>query len=138
MKRSCQRAARGSERGIDPRRLSRDRDPHLAASERPIHEAALRMQLGGPKVVADQLAHLLRMSERNNITLQVLPFGAEEIPRSGQPICYVHGPVAQLDTVQLDSFHGSVFVDSEADLLDYRRLLDEAEKRSLSRVTREI
>lgn len=97
-----------------------------------IHEAALRMQFGGPKVTADQLVHLIRMSERSNITLRVLPFNTEGFAGPGQPICYAHGPVPQLDTVQLDSFHGAVFVDSETDLLDYRRLLDKAEERSLS------
>lgn len=97
-----------------------------------IHEAALRMQFGGPKVVRDQLAHLLTMSERSNITLRVLPFDADGFAGSGQPMFYAQGPVPGLDTVQLDSFHGSVFVDAETQLRNYRRLLDTTENASLS------
>ncbi|MEU2873646.1 helix-turn-helix transcriptional regulator [Streptomyces olivoreticuli] len=97
-----------------------------------IHEAALRMQFGGPKVARAQLAHLLNMSERSNITLRALPFDAEGFAGPGQPICYARGPVAQLDTVQLDTFHGSIFLDSEADLATYRLLLDRMERSSLS------
>lgn len=97
-----------------------------------IHEAALRMQFGGPKATRTQLTHLLDMSERNNITLRALPFDSGGFAGPGQPICYAHGAVAQLDTVQLDNYHGSVFVDSERDLADYRSLLDETEACSLS------
>jgi hypothetical protein len=39
-----------------------------------IHEAALRMRFGGLTVATSQLRHLLDMSERDHITLRVLPF----------------------------------------------------------------
>ncbi len=38
-----------------------------------IHEAALRMRFGGLTVATSQLRHLLDMSERDHITLGVLP-----------------------------------------------------------------
>ncbi|MEU1781788.1 MULTISPECIES: helix-turn-helix domain-containing protein [Streptomyces] len=97
-----------------------------------LHEAALRMQFGGPKVARQQLQHLLDMSERDNITIRVLPFTTQGFGGPGQPICYANGPVRQLDTVQLDSFHGPVFVDDEAELANYRGLLDRAETMSHS------
>ncbi|GHA09494.1 helix-turn-helix domain-containing protein [Streptomyces echinoruber] len=94
--------------------------PHQAI----IHEAALRMKFGGPSVTRAQLRHLLDMSERPHITIQVIPFDAGTFPGSGQSIYYAKGPVPQLDTVNLDQSHGPVFLDSEAQLDKYRVLLD--------------
>ncbi|MBT2383795.1 helix-turn-helix transcriptional regulator [Streptomyces sp. ISL-11] len=93
-----------------------------------VHEAALHIQFGGPKVAREQLNHLLDISERdNNVTIRAIPFGADGFAGPGQPIFYANGPVPQLDTVQLDSFHGSTFIDSHTDLADYRALLDKME-----------
>lgn len=89
-----------------------------------IHEAALRMQFGGTEVARAQLNHILMASELPHITVRALPFEAEGFAGPGQPIFYAHGPVPQLDTVQLDSFHGSVFLDSELHLRNYHCLLD--------------
>ncbi|KFG02702.1 DNA-binding protein [Streptomyces scabiei] len=101
--------------------LFRDRPTPYAAI---IHEAALRMQFGGPTVARKQLQHLLAMSEREHITLQVLTFNAGSFPGSGQSIFYSGGPVPPLDTVHLDQSHGPTFLDAEAQLYMYRVLLD--------------
>lgn len=97
-----------------------------------IHEAALRMRVGGATVAHAQLQHLIHMSEREHITLRVLPFVIGAFPGSGQSINYAYGPVPQLDTVQLDQFHGPVLLDAEAHLDKYRRLLDVVEGVALS------
>lgn len=96
-----------------------------------IHEAALCMRFGGASVVRGQLQHLLNMSERDDITLKVLPFAAGSFPGSGQSIFYSRGPVPQLDTVHLDQSHGPVFLDAEAQLEMYRVLLDRLESHAL-------
>ncbi|KUN94527.1 helix-turn-helix domain-containing protein [Streptomyces caeruleatus] len=101
--------------------------PYLAV----IHEAALRMQFGGPTVARAQLQHLLSMSERAHITIKVLPFAVGGFPGSGQSIFYSTGPVPQLDTVHLDQSHGPVFLDAEAQLAKYRVLLDRMEAKAL-------
>ncbi|MFF2377314.1 helix-turn-helix domain-containing protein [Streptomyces xiamenensis] len=97
-----------------------------------VHEAALRMGSGGPRVVRGQLDHLLAMSERDNVTVAVVPFGVADFPASGQPITYVEGPVPQLDTVILDSDYGCDFLDAEAQLMKYRSVLDRMENCALS------
>ncbi|MFK4186261.1 Scr1 family TA system antitoxin-like transcriptional regulator [Streptomyces sparsogenes] len=89
-----------------------------------VHEAALRMQFGGPEVARAQLAHLVRMSELEHIALLVIPFGAGTFPSSGQSIVYFNGVVPKLDTVQLDTDHGSDFHDAQAQLVKYRTVLD--------------
>lgn len=96
-----------------------------------IHEAALHMEFGGSTMAGQQLAHLLTMSEREHITIQVVPFKAGGYPGAGQPIYYVHGPAPQLDTVQLDQAHGIVLLDAEAQLHKYRQVLARLESLAL-------
>jgi hypothetical protein len=97
-----------------------------------IHEAALRMQFGGTTVTKRQLQHILDMSERPHVTVQVIPFVAGAYPGSGQSILYAHGAVPQLDTVHLDQSHGSALVDAASQLDKYRVLLERMEALALS------
>ncbi|MEU1148966.1 helix-turn-helix transcriptional regulator [Streptomyces sp. NPDC005863] len=97
-----------------------------------IHEAALRMRVGGRDVARAQLRHLLDMGEHDHITIRALPFDVGAFPGSGQSITYLHGGVPQLDTAQLDQFHGPVLLDSEAHLAKYSSLLDVVEGTALS------
>lgn len=57
--------------------LFRENPPHLWAV---VSEAALHQQFGGPEVMKAQLNHLLELSVRPNVTLQVLPFSAGAHP----------------------------------------------------------
>ncbi|MGP4012551.1 helix-turn-helix domain-containing protein [Streptomyces sp. 4N124] len=97
-----------------------------------IHEAALRMKVGGTTVARQQLQHLLDMSERDHITLRAITFDVGAYPGSGQSIYYARGPVPQLDTVQLDQSHGVAFLDAEAQLHKYRTLFERIEAVALS------
>lgn len=92
-----------------------------------IHEAALRMKVGGSTIARQQLMHLLDMSECEHIVLRAITFDVGAYPGSGQSICYAHGPVPQLDTVQLDQSHGAVYLDAEAQLHKYRTLFQRIE-----------
>ncbi|MDX3229556.1 helix-turn-helix transcriptional regulator [Streptomyces sp. ME19-01-6] len=96
-----------------------------------IHEAALRMQFGGREVARAQLEYLADSADRDNITLLVIPFSAGSFPGAGQSILYAHGPVPQLDTVQLDTAYGSHFADAPTPLANYRALLDLMEDSAL-------
>ncbi|WP_372404906.1 Scr1 family TA system antitoxin-like transcriptional regulator [Streptomyces luteireticuli] len=96
-----------------------------------IHEAALRLQFGGPKVAGAQLNYLLNQSERDNVTVRVIPFSIGGFPNAGSSTLYVCGPVSQLDTVQTDTPNGSAFLDAETRLANYRAVLDRIEERSL-------
>lgn len=92
-----------------------------------IHEAALRMKVGGSTVARQQLKHLLDMGDRGHITLRAITFDVGAYPGSGQSIHYAHGPVPELDTVYLDQAHGLAFLDAEAELRKYRTLFDRIE-----------
>jgi hypothetical protein len=97
-----------------------------------IHEAALRMGFGGPAVARGQLEHLLAMSERDHITVLVIPFGSGALPSSGHGIVYLEGSVPQLGTVLLDTDHGSLFLDAPPQLTKYRTVLDRMEACALT------
>jgi hypothetical protein len=96
-----------------------------------LHEAALRMLFGGPATVKRQLEYLLAQSEREAVTLRVVPFSAGGFPSAGSSTMYASGPVRQLDTVQIDVPNGVTFLDSETHLTNYRAVLDRMEQRSL-------
>ncbi|MFI9171997.1 helix-turn-helix domain-containing protein [Streptomyces lincolnensis] len=97
-----------------------------------IHEAALRVPVGGASVAKRQLKHLLVQSERDGVTIQVIPFAIGAYPGSGQTFLYMHGSVPRLDTISLDQSHGPALVDAEAELDTYRNLLHRMESVALS------
>ncbi|WP_030545826.1 helix-turn-helix transcriptional regulator [Streptomyces albus] len=97
-----------------------------------IHEAALRMRFGGREVTRTQLDHLQAMSERDNITLRIIPADCDGFPGAGHALLYAEGPVPQLDTVQLDSTHGREFLHADAQLAKFRAHLDWMDAHSLN------
>ncbi|MEU1307967.1 helix-turn-helix transcriptional regulator [Streptomyces cinnamoneus] len=96
-----------------------------------IHEAALRMQFGGVETSRAQLAHLIAMSERDNVSVVVIPFNGTSFPVSGHGVDYFHGPVPQLDTVAIDTTHGQELIDAASRLERYRLTLDRMEEVAL-------
>ncbi|MFD9654889.1 Scr1 family TA system antitoxin-like transcriptional regulator [Streptomyces mirabilis] len=99
-----------------------------------IHEAALRMEFGGRKIARAQLDYLLKESDRDNVTVRVVPFAVGGFPNAGSSTLYAYGPVPQLDTVQTDTPHGPAFLDAETRLANYRAVLDRTEERALDAV----
>ncbi|MBV6695821.1 helix-turn-helix transcriptional regulator [Kitasatospora aureofaciens] len=95
-----------------------------------VHEAALRMGFGGPKVARGQLEYLLTASERPHIDLRVIPFGTGSYPSSGAGIVYFNAEVARLDSVQVDGDR-SEFIDTEPQLIKYRAVMDRLEVSAL-------
>ena len=90
------------------------------------------MQFGGPAVARRQLANILDASERDGVTLRVIPFKAGGFPGAGQSVIYAESGVAQLDVVELDSTHGPEFIDSDMQLQKYRALLGEMQTVALT------
>ncbi|MFB7124905.1 helix-turn-helix domain-containing protein [Kitasatospora sp. NPDC056273] len=91
-----------------------------------VHEAALRIGFGGPKVARPQLEYLLTVSEQPHIDLRVIPFDTGSYPGSGAGIVYFEAEVARLDSVQVDGDR-SEFIDTEPQLIKYRAVMDRLE-----------
>jgi hypothetical protein len=100
-----------------------------------IHEAALRLDFGGSAVMRSQLKHILESSERENVTVRVLPFSVGGFPYAGSSMNHVRGAVPRLDTIQFDSPAGSSLLDAPAVVNTYRSTLDRIEELSLAAET---
>ncbi|MEU1423122.1 helix-turn-helix transcriptional regulator [Kitasatospora sp. NPDC005751] len=97
-----------------------------------IHEAALRMQFGGPRVLAAQLGSLIEDSERRTCSLRVVPFDMDTFPGAGENIMFAEGPVPELATLQMDTAQGVLFFDSPADLASHRATFARLDSLALS------
>ncbi|MGV4986632.1 helix-turn-helix domain-containing protein [Streptomyces sp. NRAIS4] len=97
-----------------------------------VHEASLRMQFGGRRVARKQLEYLLSQSEKDGVSVLVVPFAHGAFPGAGQTVLYAEGATEQLDTVQIDNSHGPDFLYREAELAKYRFHLDRMEDLALS------
>ncbi|MEU3858375.1 helix-turn-helix transcriptional regulator [Streptomyces sp. NPDC028722] len=96
-----------------------------------IHEAALRIRVSDRAASKAQLARLLELSDADHITVRVIPFDLDGFARASSAMTYAGGPLPKLDTVVRDAPHGSVFVDSEAQLTAYRTRFRKVEALSL-------
>ncbi|TDW95102.1 helix-turn-helix protein [Kribbella pratensis] len=97
-----------------------------------VDEAALRREVGGPAVMRAQLGRLLEVSERPNITLQVLPFDRGAHPgMTGAFVRLNFGPVAP-DVVYVESLAGDIFLETEAEIDRYSMVFDHLRAGALS------
>ncbi|WP_329563338.1 helix-turn-helix domain-containing protein [Kitasatospora sp. NBC_01266] len=113
---------------VQRQRVVLDGKPYVAY----IHEAALRMQFGGPAVLRGQLKSLLEDSERPNVTVRAIPFDVDTFPGAGENLALAAGAVPELDTVQIDLTQGPQFIHAEAELRTYRSMAAEVDGTALS------
>ncbi|WP_432746061.1 helix-turn-helix domain-containing protein [Streptomyces sp. JH002] len=111
-------------------RIAVDAVPYVGV----IHEAALRMQVGGRKAARRQIGQLLEGSEWDSVTLLVIPFSAGEFPMMGESVLYVEGKGGQLDTAHMGSPAGAIFIDVPESLAVVRSGMDANERVALSAV----
>ncbi|PJM94087.1 helix-turn-helix domain-containing protein [Streptomyces sp. CB01373] len=96
-----------------------------------VHEAALRIKVGGRTSCRAQLNRILELSEADHVTVRVIPFVLDDFADITAAMVYAGGSVPRLDTVVRDGPHGTVFVDSEAQLGVFRTLFRRVEAVSL-------
>ncbi|MDT0451430.1 helix-turn-helix domain-containing protein [Streptomyces hesseae] len=109
--------------------LDREAPPRLDVL---VHEAALRIKVGDSRVLREQIAFILETSERPGVSVRVIPFAADGFGGASYAMLYAEAAVRQLDTVQFDAVHHSVFVGEEDRLVDYRRVLTAVEGLALT------
>ncbi|QFQ97683.1 helix-turn-helix domain-containing protein [Streptomyces phaeolivaceus] len=97
--------------------LERDEPPHIWCV---IDEAAIRRNVGGREVMREQLTHLHTMSERRNITVQVLPFSKGAHAAAVGSFAVLRGPTPELDVVYVDLLAGGLFMEKPQELDRYR------------------
>lgn len=98
-----------------------------------VDEAAVRSVVGGRKVMAAQLDHVLAMMKRPNVTVQVIPFDAGAHP--GMPGSFIFlefRDEGDPELVYVDAQAGDMFLESEDDLRRYRTMFDHLRASALS------
>ncbi|MFF5573713.1 helix-turn-helix domain-containing protein [Streptomyces luteogriseus] len=123
------------ERRVELRRhrarlLSRDDAPQLWAI---IDESVLLRVLGSTEVMREQLAHLVEMAQRSNVTLQIVPLSVTNASAPAIPITYLRfGGLDLPDVVYLEHIKSANFLEDRDETEEYRialdRLADEALK----------
>lgn len=112
-------------------RWTERRSPHLWAV---VGEAALRSLVGGPDVMQEQLQHLLKLSEQQDLlTLQVLPFvaGAHAATELNS-FAILQVVDAGLTSVYLENPTADFFLDAPEDVATYRRVFEHLRKSALN------
>ncbi|QNP74424.1 helix-turn-helix domain-containing protein [Streptomyces roseirectus] len=127
--------AREVERRVDlrmrrARLLHRADAPSLWAI---VDESVLLRVLGGRDVMREQLAHLVEMTGRPHVTLQVVPLDATHAAAPPLPVTYLRfGGVDLPDIVYLEHLAGAVFVEASEETEEYRAALDRLADQALN------
>jgi transcriptional regulator with XRE-family HTH domain len=90
-----------------------------------IDEAVLRRNLGGRKVMRDQLDHILEQAKRPNITVQVVPFDRSDAAAVGGPFTLLRFAEPDLaDIVYLEQLNSALYLNRDVDVEIYRKIIN--------------
>jgi transcriptional regulator with XRE-family HTH domain len=114
-------------------------EPHAPTFWAILDEAALRRPYGSPRVMREQLEHLVELGDLPNVTLQVLPFEQGSHAVAG-PFTVLRFAEPDLpDIVYLEQLTSAVYLDKRPDVEDYvmimERITVQAETPAQSRAT---
>jgi uncharacterized protein DUF5753 len=102
--------------------LDADEPPRLWAV---VDEAVLRRPLGGIPAMREQLKHLLEMTERPNITLQMVPFKLGGHAAAGGPFSILRFAEPDLpDVVYLEQLTSALYLDKREDVDNYHMVME--------------
>src|SRR5262249_13697204 len=90
-----------------------------------VDEAVLRREVGGPKVMAEQLRHMADMARQPHITFQVLPFKIGAHPGMFGAFAVMDFPdAADPGLVYIENIAGALFLEKTADVRRYAEYFD--------------
>ncbi|MFB6706210.1 helix-turn-helix domain-containing protein [Streptomyces sp. NPDC056333] len=112
--------------------LSRPKPPHLWAI---LDESVIRRVVGSPRIMRDQLGHLLEANNSQHITLQVLPFSKGAHGAALGSFVILGGAETSLDVVYVDLHVGSLFMEKDEELDRYRLAFDYLRAQALDMAT---
>jgi transcriptional regulator with XRE-family HTH domain len=105
---------------------------HPATLHAVIHEAALHMRFGGPRVMRAQLLHLVAMAQLPHVTIQIFPFDADAYAAYTGTFLHITPVVRQLGTVILEHPVMSLHLTESGQLAEYKAFFDTLTKHSLA------
>lgn len=98
-----------------------------------LDEATLHRPFGSRAVMDEQLRHLVEISERPNVTLQVVPFELGGHPAESGAFTLLLFPEPEIpDLVYVEQLTGSLYLDKQEDVEEYAQVLHRLVENSLS------
>ncbi len=116
--------------------LRLERQKHLLDDNAPefhivLDEAALRRPYGDREVMRGQLQHLIDLSERPNVRLQVMPFSLGGHSGESGAFTILSFPESDLsDVVYLEQLTSALYLDKREDVAQYEQALKELQQDS--------
>ncbi|MEV6839223.1 helix-turn-helix transcriptional regulator [Streptomyces sp. NPDC051133] len=116
--------------------LRLERQKYLLAKNAPefhivLDEAALRRPYGDRQVMRGQLQHLIDVSERPNVRLQVMPFGFGGHSGESGAFTILSFPDTDLsDVVYMEQLSSALYLDKREDVAQYEQALKELQQDS--------
>ncbi|MFE9607791.1 helix-turn-helix domain-containing protein [Streptomyces sp. NPDC006012] len=116
--------------------LRLERQKYLVSESAPdlhiiLDEAALRRPYGDRKVMRGQLQHLIEISERPNVRLQVVPFSLGGHSGESGAFTILSFPESDLsDVVYLEQLTSALYLDKREDVTQYEHALKELQQDS--------
>ncbi|WP_404827765.1 helix-turn-helix domain-containing protein [Streptomyces aureocirculatus] len=130
--RKSARGNRVNQADVDRRVALRLERQKLLVSERApkfacvLDEAALRRPYGDREVMRGQIQHLIDISERPNVTLQVMPFTFGGHAGESGAFTMLSFPESDLsDVVYLEQLTGALYLDKPEEVAQYERVMAE-------------
>jgi transcriptional regulator with XRE-family HTH domain len=106
------------------RQQALDREPPLKLWA-VVEESVLLRPIGGPEVLRDQLDALRQVTERPNVTLQIIPVGSPGHVATGGAFTILRFPQRDLpDVVYLEHLTSALYLDKRDDVEAYTQTLD--------------
>jgi len=104
------------------RLLTRPNPPRLWAV---VDEAVLRRPIGGPAVMRKQVEHLIDLTQRPNITLQVIPFRFGGHAAEGGAFSILRFPEPDLpDVIYIEQLTSALYLDKREDVDQYTQAME--------------
>jgi transcriptional regulator with XRE-family HTH domain len=101
--------------------LTRSDSPKLWAV---IDESVLHRPIGGRRVMLAQIEHLLELTKRPNITLQVVPYALSGYAAEGSFTMLRFAEPELPDVVYIEHLTGALYLDKRSDTEQYGRVFD--------------
>ena len=96
-----------------------------------LDEAALRRPYGDRAVMREQLEHLIEISERPNVTLQVMPFSFGGHSGESGAFALLSFPVSDLsDVVYLEQLTSALYLDKREEVAQYEKAMERLQRDS--------
>jgi transcriptional regulator with XRE-family HTH domain len=98
-----------------------------------IDESALYRAVGSPGIMRGQLLHLIEMSERPSVSIQILPYSTGLPAANNKFILLTFAPAKVPDVVYIESLSGDRYLDKPEDVAADRHAFAAMQRTALSR-----